>query len=175
MDNTKLAKFKRLVKAGNTVEQIMEKIAISKRTYHRYAAEAKTDRRRKEIDLQRYFALVRQGYTTKDELAARLEVSKKTLIKWEKGNHTDALICRGMYVHGEGAFLSGMLHISGKEVKQWTNGLPSIRGVHRNLQIIIRELEPLAELDPEIKTSFRTITLAAELLEKVKKADGYNL
>lgn len=175
MNTNDLSKFKRLVKAGNTPDQIMEKMAICERSYYNYLKEARTDRRRKEIDMQRYFVLVRQGYTTKDELAERLGVSKKTLIKWEKSNHTDAVICRGMYVHGAGAFLSGMLHIPGEEVKQWTNGLPSIRGVHRNLQIIIRELQPLAELDPEIKTTFRTIARAAELLEEVKKSSGYNL
>lgn len=168
MDNTKLAKFKRLTKSGLTSEQIMEKMGICKKTYYNYQREANVDRRKKEIDKQRYFQLIRQGYTTKVELAAKLGVSNHTLIAWEKRNETTAEICRGISVKGHKIILPGMLHISSDKVREYTNGTPTLGGITKNLKIIIGSLEKYAEYDPDANTTIRTITKAFNLMESVE-------
>lgn len=168
MDNKKLAKFKRLKKSGLTPEQIMEKMGICRATYYNYQKEASINRRKKEIDKQRYFELIRQGYTTKVELAAKLGVSHPTLLDFEKKNQVAQLISKGMYVQGIKMILPDMLHISVPKAKEYTNGLPTITGTVRNLKTIIVTLEQFAEYSPDVNATIRTISKALNLIESIE-------
>lgn len=168
MKDNNLAKFKRLIKAELDRKQIIEKMGISLRTYYYLKKRVQQDGRRCEIDPRKYYAVVMDGYTTKDELAAKLGVSKPTLIKFEKSNRTVYRLCRATYVQGGAAYLSKMYHIPPETVKEYTAGITTLAGIQRGLKTMIGIIEESAEYDPAANTTIRTIRQVLDLLDTCK-------
>ena len=168
MKDKNLAKFKRLMKAGLERKQIIEKMGISPRTYYYLKKRAQQDGRRCEIAPRKYYAAVMDGYRNKDELAAKLGVSKPTLIRFEKSNRTVHRLCRATYVQGGAAYLSKIYHIPPETVKEYTAGITTLAGIQRELKTMIGIIEESAEYDPDANTTIRTILQVLDLLNTCK-------
>lgn len=175
MNSNKSAKFKRLVKQGDTPDQIIQKMDISERSFYRYLNTTSIDLRKKEIDKKRYFELLSNGDCSKLELAERLGVTRPTLLNFEKRCKAASIISRGEYVQGRKLIVPGILHITKATADEYTNGLPTISGTTKNLKIILGILEEFAAFDPETNTTIRTISDAMNLLQEVQNKQSNNL
>lgn len=94
-----------------------------------------------------------------------LEISNKTLIKFERESDASKIIARGNYVQGKSIVLPKMLHITEKQVRKFTNGMPSINGVINNLKIIVGALENFEQFNPDVQIQIKQVKRALSILE----------
>lgn len=168
MSDKNLAKFKRLVKQGCTPEEVMEKMNISRRTYFNYKKRAEQNNRRKSINPQEYYSILIHGIKDRAELCERLGMTAKTVIKHEKEGDFLKRVSRGIFVQGLTQILPAMLHITPQKAKEYTNGMPTLKGVEKSLKIIIDTLTDFSEFDPTAKDKVRVLERVLSEIELLK-------
>lgn len=175
--NDKFEQYCTLRAQGKTRDEIIRELEISGRTFYRYerkywemVARLENGAPRGPLSLTpaNYYAVIKWSFSTKEEMAKYFDTTKPTLNKYEAKWDAQRRIGRALYVLGNKKPIDIVrtLHLSTntglEDAAGYINGLPNLKGIAKNLEVVINVLREFAEFDPEVAPKIRILEIARE-------------